>query len=339
MINTGMPFQPRETRPIAPSPQSRRFNLHDLQPPLDDLLTEVLAGLRGFPKSLPSKLFYDAEGSALFEAICDLPEYYPTRTEMAILETAASELAELAGDAPLLIEYGSGSSRKTRLLLEALQPAAYVPIDISREALLDACNALSQMDPELMLLPVCADYTQPLRLPVEASMADSRRLIFFPGSTIGNFTPFEALRFLRTARRLAGENGALLIGVDLKKDPAILNAAYNDTQGATAAFNLNLLVRLNRELDANFDLAAFAHRAFYNEALGRVEMHLVSLTQQAVLLQGQRFHFQCGETIHTENSCKYSVARFQRLAAEAGFEPLRCWTDPEGLFSVHYLLS
>lgn len=315
------------------------YALHDLHPPQDDLFTEVRAGLEQTPKTLPCKFFYDEKGSALFEAICDLEEYYPTRTEMLILEDAATEIAGLAGDAPLLIELGSGSSRKTRFLLDALQPLAYLPIDIACAALLQACDHLRDQYPELLLYPVCADYTRPLHLPAPIGLESARRLVFFPGSTIGNFTPVEAVHFLKNARQLCGEDGALLIGVDLKKAPARLQAAYNDARGVTAAFNLNLLARLNQELGADFDLEAFQHHAFYHEALGRMEMHLVSLKPQQALIQGQRFHFDCGETIHTENSYKYSKEQFQQLAAEAGFEPLHCWTDADELFSVHYLLS
>lgn len=338
MIQTGAPFSQFSTLRSS-TPRLQAYELYDLYSPQDDLFLEVRAGLSRTPKALSSKLFYDADGSALFEAICNLEEYYLTRTEILILEQAAAEIADWTGDAPLLIEYGSGSSRKTRILLDALQPVAYMPIDIARDALVLACEDLLLRYPDLMLYPVCADYTQPLHLPGAIGAHSNRRLAFFPGSTIGNFTPAEALHFLKMARRLIGEDGAMLIGVDLKKDPAILDAAYNDAKGVTAAFNLNLLAHLNRALGADFDLNAFMHRAFYNEAHDRVEMHLISQKSQDVVIQGHHFHFRNGESIHTENSCKYSKEEFQQLAMEAGFDPLQCWTDAEGLFSVHYLLS
>lgn len=313
-----------------------KLRLHDLAPPQDDFLGAVLDGLGRPQKSLPCKFFYDEAGSALFDAICDTPEYYPTRTELAILTAAADEVADLAGRGGVLVEYGSGSSRKTRLLLDVLAPAVYMPIDISREHMLAACRELAADYPALHLMAVCADYTRPLRLPVVAR-GGQRRLAFFPGSSIGNFAPLEALRFLKNvAQQLAAGDG-LLIGVDLKKDPAILNAAYNDAAGVTAAFNLNLLARCNRELGADFDLDAFAHLAFYNAAAGRIEMHLESTCEQAVHVGGRRFTFARGETIHTENSYKYQPDEFRHLATQAGFEPQRTWTDAQQLFGVLYL--
>jgi dimethylhistidine N-methyltransferase len=337
MIYFGTPPSPGRALRSAGQAQGN-YELHDLHPPREDLFREVVAGLGQPKKALPCKLFYDAQGSALFEAICELDAYYPTRTEMRILENAAAEIAELTGEAPLLIELGSGSSRKTHVLLEAIEPVSYIPVDISREALVLACDELQQRYPDLMLHPICADYTQPVPLPAGVDTACGRRLVFFPGSTIGNFTPAEALHFLKALRPLCGEDGAMLIGVDLKKNASILNAAYNDARGVTAAFNLNLLARLNRELEANFDLGAFRHSAFYNDTAGRVEMHLVSLQAQEVLIKGHGFHFHEGERIHTENSYKYTPEAFQRLAAEAGYEPLHCWTDADELFSVHSLL-
>jgi dimethylhistidine N-methyltransferase len=313
----------------------RRVELHDLAPEVEDFRAAVWASLARRPRTLPCKFFYDAAGSALFDRICELPEYYPTRTELAILEACATELAELAGPGRVLVEYGSGSSTKVRVLLRALIPAAYLAIDISREHLLAATTALAGEWPGLRVLAVCADYVAPLRLP---ALADAgARLGFFPGSTIGNFTPLEAARFLGAVHRQLGPGGALLVGVDLKKDPERLHAAYNDAQGVTAAFNLNLLARINRELGADFDLAAFRHAAFYNAAAGRVEMHLESLARQCASVAGRRFEFAAGERIHTENSYKYTVAEFQQLATQAGFHPRRVWTDPEALFSVHYL--
>ena len=313
-----------------------KLRLHDLAPPQDDFLGAVLDGLGRARKTLPCKFFYDETGSALFDAICETPEYYPTRTEIGVLTAAAGEIADLAGRGGVVVEYGSGSSRKTRLLLDALAPGVYMPIDISREHMLTACHTLAQDYPALHVMAVCADYTRPLRLPT-VPRGGHRRLAFFPGSSIGNFAPLEALRFLNNvAHQLASDDG-LLIGVDLKKDPAILNAAYNDAAGVTAAFNLNLLTRCNTELGADFDLGAFAHQAFYNDAAGRVEMHLRSAREQTVQIAGRRFTFAAGETIHTENSYKYAPDEFRHLATQAGFEPLRTWTDASDLFAVLYL--
>lgn len=313
-----------------------KLRLHDLAPPQDDFLAAVLDGLGRARKTLPCKFFYDEAGSALFDAICQTPEYYPTRTELGILASAAGDITDLAGRGGVLVEYGSGSSRKTRLLLDALSPAIYMPIDISREHMLAACRELAADYAALHLMAVCADYTRPLRLPAVAR-GGQRRLAFFPGSSIGNFAPLEALRFLKNvAQQLAADDG-FLIGVDLKKDPAILNAAYNDAAGVTAAFNLNLLARCNRELGADFDLAAFAHRAFYNEAAGRIEMHLESTREQRVQVAGRDFVFMPGETIHTENSYKYQPDEIRHLAVQGGFEPQRTWTDAGELFAVLYL--
>lgn len=313
-----------------------KLRLHDLAPPQDDFLAAVLDGLGRARKTLPCKFFYDEAGSALFDAICDTPEYYPTRTELGILTAAADEVADLAGRGGVLVEYGSGSSRKTRLLLDVLAPAVYMPIDISREHMLAACHTLAQDYPALHLMAVCADYTRPLRLPTVAR-GGQRRLAFFPGSSIGNFAPLEALRFLKNvAQQLAPDDG-FLIGADLKKDPAILNAAYNDTAGVTAAFNLNLLARCNRELGADFDLTAFTHCAFYNEAAGRIEMHIRSEREQTVRVGGECFAFAAGETVHTENSYKYLTQEFRHLAGQAGFDVMRTWSDADGLFGVLYL--
>ena len=313
-----------------------KLRLHDLAPPQDDFLAAVLDGLGRARKTLPCKFFYDETGSALFDAICKTPEYYPTRTELGILTAAAGEIADLAGRGGVLVEYGSGSSRKTRLLLDALAPAVYMPIDISREHMLAACRELAANYPALHLTAICADYTRPLRLPAVAR-GGQQRLAFFPGSSIGNFAPLEALRFLKNVALQLTSGDGLLIGVDLKKDPAILNAAYNDAAGVTAAFNMNLLVRCHSELQADFDLGAFAHRAFYNEAAGRVEMHLESTHEQSVWIAGQRFDFAAGETIHTENSYKYQPDEFRHLAVQAGFDPRRTWTDAQNLFGVLYL--
>lgn len=318
----------------APAP---RYSFHDLHPPRQSFLEEALYGLSRAQKALPPKYFYDDAGSALFEAICGLPEYYPTRSEMAIMEQHAGDMARSLAGYATLIEYGSGSGRKTRVLLEALRPAVYVPIDISQEQLARSAYRTAEAFPMLRVLAVCADYTQPIDLPDTKLPAGSRRAIYFSGSSIGNFTPAEAQGFLARAIRLAGPGGAMLIGVDLKKDPAILHAAYNDAQGITAAFNLNVLQRMNRELGADFDLNAFEHRAFYNAEAGRIEMHLMSKREQQVKLGQGTFSFRSGETIHTENSYKYSIAEFQALARVSGFVPEHYWLDPLRLFSVHHL--
>ena len=301
-----------------------------------DFARTVLEGLSRTPKALPPKLFYDARGSQLFDCICELEEYYPTRTEIAILAAHAAEIGELAGRRAVLVEFGSGSSVKVRLVLDELyDPAAYIPIDISAEHLETAAAALSEDYPDMPVLPVAADFTEPLRLPpVEGG---GRHIGFFPGSTIGNFEPAEAEAFLAQARRLLGHGAALLIGVDLKKDEAVLEAAYDDAEGVTAAFNLNLLERINREAGGDVDMDGFAHRAFYNREKGRVEMHLESLRDQIVEVAGERIAFTAGETIHTESSYKYAPDEFAGLAERAGWRALRRWTDGQELFSVWLL--
>jgi L-histidine Nalpha-methyltransferase len=303
----------------------------------ESLLADVVAGLSAPVKRLPPKYFYDAVGSALFEAICVLPEYYPTRTEAALLIARRTAIAGALGERCALIEYGSGSSRKSRILIEAVQPAVYVPIDISEHALRAAAQAIEQEFPSVPVVALCADYSHGVALPSLAPYRASRRIIFFPGSTIGNFEPEDAVHFLRSAAEVAGSGGGLLIGVDLKKDKAILDAAYDDPQGVTAAFNLNLLARINRELGANFDLRAFRHRAGYVPSAGRVEMHLESLRDQTVRLGDVTVRFRRGETIHTENSYKYAVPEFQALAERAGFRPRKCWVDERRWFSLHYM--
>jgi dimethylhistidine N-methyltransferase len=309
----------------------------DLHRGTDSFLEEVTAGLSRPLKELPPKYFYDERGSELFEAICGLPEYYPTRAELEIMRDRAGEMARHLGPGCAVIEYGSGSGRKTRLLLKALSPVAYVPIDIAREQLQVTAAGIAAEFSRLAVTAVCADYSRSFRLPQLAGPRVRRRVVYFPGSTIGNLSVPEAAGFLANARRLVGPGGGMLVGVDLKKDAARLNAAYNDARGITAAFNLNLLARINRELDADFDLASFRHHAFYNATPGRIEMHLVSLADQRVRVGRAGFGFRGGETIHTENSYKYSVDEFRALALSAGFEPARCWTDGERLFAVHYL--
>lgn len=315
--------------------KQRAVRFHDEHPAPATMLEEVLQGLSSRPRRLAPKFFYDEQGSRLFDAICELPEYYLTRTEMGILENCATDVARMAGPDSTLIELGSGASRKIRLLLETLRPRHYLGIDISREFLRESAQHLARDYPWLEVQAVCADFMQDFELPRGAE--EGRKLAFFPGSTIGNFEPHQAIGFLQRVRRLVQPDGALLIGVDLKKDPAILHAAYNDSAGLTAAFNLNLLQRLRAELGAEVNPNGFRHHAFYNAARGRIEMHLISRRAQEIRVQGRRFLFASGEGIHTENSYKYSVEEFHALARRAGLRPRQAWLDPERLFSVHYL--
>lgn len=312
----------------------------NLQSPQTDqaaFLEDVLAGLKKWPKELPCKYFYDAWGSRLFEEICQLSEYYPTRTELSIMHQAIGEIVEAIGRDSLLIEYGSGNSLKTCLLLDhASDLAGYIPIDISRTQLTRAVGSLANRYPKLRVWPLCADYTQPYKLP-PTEAGEARRVVFFPGSTIGNFSPPQGAEFLRHIAEVCGPGGGLLIGVDLKKDPRLLSLAYNDPRGVTAAFNLNLLQRINRELGADFDLDRFSHYAFYNPRAGRIEMHLVSLANQTVHMNGATIPFTLGESIWTESSYKYSVEEFALLAATSGFRTRRVWTDPARLFGILYL--
>ena len=325
-----------------PSPQPRApgvVRFYSFLPQAERLSEDVLAGLALPQKSIPPKYFYDEQGCRLFEAICELPEYYLTRTEMAILRGNIAEIAQFVGPEAELIEFGSGVQAKTRILIQALQTQLYVPIDIAIDTLRASSNELARRFPFLNIVGICADHTQPLVLPEFAGVPIRRKAVFFPGSTIGNFTPAEALVFLRQARKMAGAGGVLLVGVDLKKDKATLDAAYADPKGVTAQFNLNLLHRINRELAADFQVKRFRHRAFYEPIIGRIEMHLESLYSQFVHVAGRRFDFAPGETIHTEISCKYSIAEFQELGKRAGFTPEKVWTDPEQLFSVHGMVA
>ncbi len=303
----------------------------------NDFADAVIAGLRGTPKSIPSRFFYDAEGSRLFEQITELDEYYPTNAEIALLDGHAEDIAELAGPGVCLVEFGSGSSRKTDRLIEALcDLAAYVPIDISDAALAGAATRLRQSFPELRVIPLHGDFNANLELPKSVSRV--KKLGFFPGSTIGNLTHDEARHFLERCRNLLGANCAFVVGVDLKKDEGILLPAYDDSEGVTAAFNLNLLIRINRELGGTFDLDAFGHEAIYNSDHGRIEMHIRSLREQSAEVLGELFNLAENEMIHTENSHKYSVEEFQALAVAAGWEPLRVWTGEEKLFSLQYVV-
>jgi dimethylhistidine N-methyltransferase len=310
---------------------------HDLSAGEKASIDEVLRGLRSPQKELPCKLFYDRVGSELFEQITLLDEYYPTRAELRILRSSAVDIAACVGPECLLIEYGSGSSTKTRHLLDYLErPSAYVPIDISRALLEQSAADLAGTYTWLPVLPMCADYTAAIDLPVELP-PHARRVAYYPGSTIGNFVPEDARRFMKRIAETCGRNGGLLIGVDLKKDPLMLHRAYNDALGITAAFNMNILRRLNRELGANFVLDQFRHYAFYNPVFARVEMHLVSLSEQIVRLRNVDIHFDRGESIWTEASYKYTPTEFAALAAAAGWRAERFWTDDRGLFSVQYL--
>ena len=302
----------------------------------DDFLACVLDGLAQPQKRIPSKFFYDERGSQIFDQICDLPEYYPTRTETGLLRDRAGDIADRIGPHATLVEFGAGSTQKVGFLLDALEaPAAYVPVDISGEHLFASAKALAAKYPDLTVIPVCADYTRPFALP--ATAGEGARTGFFPGSTIGNFTRDLAAAFLRTVAGDLGAGSGLLIGVDLRKDAAILHAAYNDEAGVTAAFNLNLLTRINRELGADFDVEGFAHDARWLDGPGRIEMHLVSRGAQTVHVDGREFRFAAGESIHTEDSHKYTIDGFQTLAATAGWTAEAVWTDDAQLFSIHFL--
>jgi len=298
---------------------------------------DVIEGLARHPKSLPPKYFYDDTGSALFEEITRLPEYYPTRTEISILQEHASDIAAVVPKGAALIEFGAGATTKARLLLASCSVDTYVPVDISEQFLQDQAEILRRDFPRISVFPVIADFTQPFELP--PAIQSMAKIGFFPGSTLGNFEPHEACGFLRRAGTILGTQATMIIGVDLDKDERVLHAAYNDASGVTARFNLNLLTRINRELGGNFDLSAFAHRAIYNRERHRIEMHLVSRKAQTVRLLGRSFSFRQGESIHTENSYKYSAERFIALARGSGWASRASWIDQDGLFSVHALVA
>ena len=301
-----------------------------------DNLAEILEGLSRTQKSLSPKFFYDARGSKLFDDICELPEYYLTRTELAIMRAHIDDMAALVGPQASLIEFGSGSSLKTRILFDGLDRlAAYVPVDISREHLMTAAETLAADYPDIEVWPVLADFIQPFELP-SPSVMPLRNIVYFPGSTIGNFSPEKAHSLLTVMHEEAGEDGALLIGVDLQKDKAVIERAYNDSAGVTAEFNLNVLSRINTEFGANFDLALFRHHAVYNEEHGRIEMYLISECEQTVRIGHRSFSFEKGESILTEHSHKYTLEQFGNMAHRAGFAVDTVWTDPEALFSVQY---
>jgi dimethylhistidine N-methyltransferase len=307
-------------------------------PESSDFISDAIAGLSSNPRTLPCKYFYDERGAALFQKICELPEYYITRTEIDILDRNRAEIASHLGPNIELIGLGTGAGTKTRILIEALEtPAVYVPVDISEKQLRESTANFRKIFPDLEILPVCADYLQPVVLP-SPDHKPARNVVYFPGSTIGNFEPDEAVQFLRRVANVCRENGGLLIGADLKKARDVLEAAYNDRSGVTAQFNLNLLARANRELGADFDLDQWRHRAIYNSDAGRIEMHLISESDQFVHLDEQRFHFRRAEKIVTEFSYKYSPEEFSALARKAEFEFAQMWTDDARLFGVFYFV-
>jgi len=320
----------RTTAPIRPSPESHLS---------DKSLTEtfhrdVVRELSQRPKTLPAKYFYDPRGAQLFERICELDEYYLTRTELSIMRKYAAQMGSLIPEHGMLVEFGSGSSLKTRLLLKHVpKPLTYVPVDISEEHLYQSASSIADEHPGVEVLPVCADFTKDFTLP-RHPLCDQQVVVFFPGSTIGNFLPVDVTELLGRITKLCGSGGGLLIGIDLQKDPQIIEAAYNDKLGVTAEFNLNLLRRINRELHADFDTEAFYHRAEYNQELHRIEMHLVSRTSQSVRIGEKRFRFAKGESICTEYSHKYRIDQFSDLAARTGLTLEHSWTDPQSWFAV-----
>ena len=313
------------------------YHFFDHKPAAVDVREEVLSSLSEEPKRLSPKYFYDEIGSKLFDQITELPEYYPTRTEIALLKQHREEIGTIVGPDSCLIEYGGGSSLKVRLLLETLRPSSYVPVDISRDHLEQSARKLFHDYDWLSVYPTSADYSEPFELPSVAAQAP--RIAFFPGSSIGNFEPTEAENFLRTVAQVIGPKSYLLIGVDRKKDRATLEAAYNDSQGVTAAFNLNILTHLNERLDATFDVCRFEHEAIYDEEAGCIRMYLRSTGEQVVTVAGTPFRFEAGERIHTENSYKYAPQEFIALAHRGGFEVERAWTDENERFSLFLLVA
>lgn len=314
---------------------SVRVELHDDLPDQDDVTAEIVTAMTSDPKFLPPKFFYDERGSELFDEITRQPEYYLTRTELGLLRRHQQDIAELMGQDTWLIEYGSGTSEKIRLLLEALRPRTYMPVDISRDFLFDAAATLGNDYPWLPIRATCVDYSVDHELPVDSG--ELNRRAFFPGSSLGNFEPDQAVEFLRRVRSAVLDSGALLIGIDLEKPNEVLHRAYNDAAGITAEFNLNILHHLNRQVGTDFRTEDFAHEAFYNRTAGRVEMHLISQTEQTICIGDQEVSLRRGERIHTENSYKYSVDDFEQLAKDAGFEPHSRFTDDQTWFGLFYL--
>ncbi len=298
---------------------------------------EVLKGLKNSYKTIPCKYLYDERGSELFDQICDLEEYYPTRTELKIMEDNLDDILKAIPDNSVLIELGSGSSLKTRLLLDNHPNlAGYVPVDISEEFLLETVEKLRSRYSNIPIIPVVADYTHPFEI-TDLQLSYDHIVVYYPGSTIGNFLPTRAETFLKQISSICERDGGLLIGVDLEKDADLLEAAYNDSKGITAAFNKNILIRFNRELNADFNIENFEHESVYNKALGRVEMHLISTTEQDIHIGDEEIHLKKGESIHTENSYKYEISKFKEMAKSAGFETAKVWTDDRNYFSILYL--
>jgi dimethylhistidine N-methyltransferase len=312
-------------------------NARHLDEQTSTFASDVIEGLSKFPKRLSPKYFYDAAGSELFEQITVLPEYYPTRTELGILRDRAGEIAAIIPEGAALVEFGAGATTKVRLLLEQCAFGAYVPVDISGDFLKAQADALRQDFPKLAVYPVAADFTAPFVLP--DAVREMPKVGFFPGSTLGNFEPHEAASFMRSAREILGSGAQMVIGVDLEKDERVLYDAYNDAAGVTAKFNLNVLVRINRELGGNFDVSAFMHRSIYNRERHRIEMHLIAKKAQTVRILGRNFSFRPGESIHTESSYKYSLDRFTALARGSDWSVRESWTDPDQMFSVHALVA
>jgi dimethylhistidine N-methyltransferase len=311
----------------------KNYVLYDYHPSSDNFKEDVLEGLNSCPRSIPPKYFYDQQGSVLFDQITHLHDYYPTRCELEIFETYAADIVSHIGADCVFIEPGAGNGDKARKLLKILNPLVYVPIDISRRHLINAAQKLAHDYPGIKISAVCSDFTGDLHLPDD--LPKGNRVMFFPGSSIGNFHPDEAVEYLAKLATHVGENGQLLIGVDLKKDEKILQRAYDDSEGVTAKFNLNLLARMNNELSSDFDLNTWRHLALYNQVCSRIEMHLLSLCPQLVAIDDEEFYFEESDTIHTENSYKYSVDEFQSLADKAGFKTKKVWLDENKYFSVH----
>ncbi|WP_144391690.1 L-histidine N(alpha)-methyltransferase [Pleionea sediminis] len=314
--------------------KKERIYYYEQHKVVDSMSDDVHQGFSATPKKLSPKYFYDQRGSQLFDEITELPEYYPTRTEISLLKKHAGEFSELLGENSILFELGSGSSLKIRILLEALRPSVYVPMDISKAHLIESSQRLAEDYPWLEVHANRVDYSQDWEVP---DFGPGRYNAFFPGSSIGNFDPKDACRLLEQVAKLVGNKGGLLIGVDLKKEKSVLEDAYNDSAGVTAQFNLNLLHHINHQMNSEIDPETFSHKAIYNDRVGRIEMHLVSNKEQSIQIEDQTYRFNKGESIHTESSYKYSVEEFHHLVKQAGFDPVKVWTDEQNLFSIHYL--